>query len=229
MHLTNKYSKCYYNIVNRAKSRTMDAKTYVEKHHIMPKSLGGSNDPENIVKLTAREHLICHRLLIKMTEGKAKSKMAFAAWRIVFVSNTHKRHAVSARTYASIRNEVAIARKNSKGSFKHSPESKEKISKGNTGKRLGKTLTPEWCKNIGLSRKGEVRGPLSESTVKKISNSLLGKKKGKFSVSHNSNISAGRIGKRQYNNGVDSLLCFPGDEPAGYVQGRLLKRPGNSQ
>lgn len=41
---------------------------YVERHHIVPGSLGGSDDPSNLVYLTAREHYIAHLLLMKMQE-----------------------------------------------------------------------------------------------------------------------------------------------------------------
>ena len=41
MYLQNKYTKCYYNIIDRAKSRDLSKETYTEKHHIIPKSLGG--------------------------------------------------------------------------------------------------------------------------------------------------------------------------------------------
>lgn len=224
MYLSNKYSKCYFNIIDRAKSRVLDISVYVERHHIVPKSLGGSNEADNIVTLTAREHLLCHRLLIKMTEGKFKSKMAFAAWRMVFMGGNHRRHTVNSRTYESIKLEMSIARKNSKGSYKHSIESKEKISKGNKGKRLGKSLSSDWCEKISLSLRGEIRGPLPKSTIQKISKSLTGKPREKFPETHKANISAGRVGKRQYNNGINSLLCFPGDEPTGYVLGRLTQK-----
>lgn len=56
--LINKYTKWYFNIIESAQRQEMDG--YTEKHHIIPKSLGGSNDKTNIVKLTAREHFICH-------------------------------------------------------------------------------------------------------------------------------------------------------------------------
>lgn len=76
MFLENKYTQCYFRIIERAKSRILV--DYSERHHIMPKSLGGSNTANNIVKLTAREHFIVHRLLVKMTTGKSKMKMSFA-------------------------------------------------------------------------------------------------------------------------------------------------------
>ena len=67
MYLQNKYSKYYYSIINRAKSRTLDPEVYAEKHHIIPKSLGGPNNKDNLVKLTAKEHRLAHILLPRMT------------------------------------------------------------------------------------------------------------------------------------------------------------------
>lgn len=58
------YKKIYQNIIDKRKLETPES--YTETHHILPKSLGGSDEPENLVKLTAREHFICHYLLAKM-------------------------------------------------------------------------------------------------------------------------------------------------------------------
>lgn len=52
---------------------------YVERHHILPRSLGGTDDSDNIVCLSAREHFICHWLLVKIyPTGTEHMKMAFA-------------------------------------------------------------------------------------------------------------------------------------------------------
>jgi hypothetical protein len=39
---------------------------YTENHHIIPRSLGGTDEPENLIKLSAREHFLCHYLLAKI-------------------------------------------------------------------------------------------------------------------------------------------------------------------
>jgi hypothetical protein len=76
MYLTNKYSRWYYNIIKNSKNRILTA--YSERHHIIPRSLGGNDSLENIAILTAREHFICHWLLVKMTTGRWHEKMVFA-------------------------------------------------------------------------------------------------------------------------------------------------------
>jgi hypothetical protein len=74
----NKYTKWYNQITDRARNRIVEG--YTEKHHILPRSLGGTDDAFNLVDLTAREHFVCHWLLTKMYTGQAKSKMINALW-----------------------------------------------------------------------------------------------------------------------------------------------------
>lgn len=78
MFIDNKYKKWYENIIKNARGRLTSSGTYFENHHILPKSLGGDDDKENLVKLTAREHFLCHLLLTKFTTGIYKRKMCFA-------------------------------------------------------------------------------------------------------------------------------------------------------
>lgn len=52
----------YRELVARAKTRGRTP-TYTERHHIVPRAHGGSNDAANIVRLTAREHFVAHWLL----------------------------------------------------------------------------------------------------------------------------------------------------------------------
>ena len=94
MYLQNKYTRCYYNIIQRAKIRIL--KPPYERHHIIPRSLGGNNFKENIVKLTSHEHFVCHLLLTKMIEGKNKEKMVYAAWAMANQENQNQqRHKVT--------------------------------------------------------------------------------------------------------------------------------------
>jgi len=58
------YQRIYNQIIERAQNRQLEG--YKEKHHVIPKCLGGTNDNENIVELTAREHFLCHLLLVEI-------------------------------------------------------------------------------------------------------------------------------------------------------------------
>lgn len=58
------YKKIYDNLIEK---RILNPpQEYFEKHHIIPKSLGGSNEQNNLVRLTYREHYIAHWLLTKI-------------------------------------------------------------------------------------------------------------------------------------------------------------------
>jgi hypothetical protein len=53
---------------------------YSERHHILPRSLGGSNDPENLIRLTAEDHYFAHCCLAKIYGGKMWSALARMRW-----------------------------------------------------------------------------------------------------------------------------------------------------
>jgi hypothetical protein len=51
---------------------------YYEKHHIVPRCLGGSNEKQNLVLLTAKEHFLAHRILYKIYPNDRN--IAFSFW-----------------------------------------------------------------------------------------------------------------------------------------------------
>ncbi len=93
------YQRIYDDLIKRAKKRPRP-EGYVECHHIMPTSLGGTDDRSNLVYLTAREHFIAHKLLIKITTGNSRRKMvnAFAYMAFTKDNRFHKRQC-SSRDY----------------------------------------------------------------------------------------------------------------------------------
>jgi hypothetical protein len=95
MFKNNKYTKWYFSIVERGKN---NKNGLFEIHHIIPKSLGGTDDEYNLVKLTPREHYVCHWLLTKMTEGIYKSKMTFSL-HTFFHFNKHRKLSFTSRQY----------------------------------------------------------------------------------------------------------------------------------
>lgn len=78
MFIENKYAVWYKELIANAQKRVGDCDTYYERHHILPKSLGGKNTKDNLVNLTAKEHFIAHALLVRMVSGDSKRKMAYA-------------------------------------------------------------------------------------------------------------------------------------------------------
>jgi hypothetical protein len=58
------YKLHYYRLIENAKTRILT--DYKESQHIIPKCMGGSDDKDNLVELTAREHFIAHLLLLKI-------------------------------------------------------------------------------------------------------------------------------------------------------------------
>lgn len=74
----------------------------LEKHHILPKALGGSDSKDNIVILTPREHCVAHLLLAKMYVGEAKAKMCYALIALMRFRNKN-RESITTRQYETLR------------------------------------------------------------------------------------------------------------------------------
>lgn len=130
--IDNKYTKQYYSIIQAAKTR-IPITCYTEKHHIIPKSLGGSNSSNNIAILTAREHFICHILLVKMTEGVFKSKMIHAAAGMKR-ARKHQSRYINSRLYDTIRKLVAQESSKLNKGRKHTEETRKKVSEAGKGR-----------------------------------------------------------------------------------------------
>lgn len=181
--INNKYTRIYNSIIEQAKSRPC-LEGYVEKHHIVPRSLGGNNNDDNLVKLTAREHYICHRLLPKMLEGESKYKMLCAIHRMAH-SNQKQRKKISSRVYEHIK--VEKAKLHSKlYSRENNPLYGKKLSKEHIQKlreararqveRQGDTMTAEARAKLSLAAKGRV---LADDHKEKIAVANRGKTRSK--------------------------------------------------
>ena len=166
MFKDNRYTKIYHAICHRAQQRVLDG--YEEKHHIVPRSLGGSNRKSNIVSLTAREHYICHLLLIRITEGPALHKMLLAVRRFNLKDKDGREFHRNSRLYESLRKK---ANESFKG-YKHSPEALEKIRQA----RLKQGISESTKAKIGQANKGKVR---SEEFKENLRALYKGKKRNK--------------------------------------------------
>lgn len=80
-----------------------------ESHHIIPRSMGGTDEPANLVKVPPRVHFILHVLLVRMPiEAGAAARMRYALWRMMNPqSRTCERtYRVTSRHYERVRDWV---------------------------------------------------------------------------------------------------------------------------
>ena len=149
--------------------------TYKHKHHILPKHMGGTDDKDNLIELTPKQHALAHKKLYEK-HGKWQDLFAYKA-----LSGRLKNEDIH-REKARMAN---IGNKNFLGKT-HSKETRKKISKGNmvaklgNTYRLGKTHTNKTKNQISNSLKGNSNKlgktgyKLSEETKKKMSASRMG-------------------------------------------------------
>ena len=194
MYLQNKYTNVYYSIIERAKSRILPKEIYTENHHILPKSLGGTNDSTNLVKLTAREHFICHLLLPKMVTGIYKRNMSFALWSMITMdhSTARSRYKINSKMFQTIKTQVSQAKSDLHKGKLVSEETRKKMSesrKGHSGPNKGKAMSVEQKQKLSKAHTGKI---ISQLTVDKI---LESRKGYKHSEETKKKISEGQIGK----------------------------------
>lgn len=163
------YSNVYNALIEKRQTNPISCKDcYCEKHHIIPKSEGGSNEPSNLVYLTAREHYICHLLLARIyNDGKMWAALVFMSG----YTNKHNRtYKFNSRLYES-------AKRNLAQSLKGIPLSKEhrmKLSISHKGKKLSEEQKRKISRSQ-LGRKCWLKGRHhSEETKRKISESERG-------------------------------------------------------
>lgn len=83
------YEKIYNDLVESRRYRGAVKEKGYEVHHCIPRCLGGSDTIGNLVKLTLREHMLAHRLLVKFLKGESFYKMNFAL-KCMSSSNKYK-------------------------------------------------------------------------------------------------------------------------------------------
>lgn len=172
------YRRIYDELITKAKqlNREKGKGEYFERHHIIPRSLGGLNRKDNLVLLTAKEHYLAHMLLVEFYEegSYAWQKMVFAASMFLGSSKKHKRGSISGRTYQRIR--AAMSR--SKKGIPKSEEVKAKIRE--TKAKNPYLVTEEERQRRSTRMKGE-RNPMygkthTEEVRARLRESRIGKK-----------------------------------------------------
>lgn len=210
------YEKIYNQIIERAKIRNKP-EGYFEKHHTIPRCIGGTNDKENLVYLTAREHFLCHYLLHLIYPKN--NKLFYALNMMCNVKKEYqKRYKPSSRIYEYLKkNRKHTDITKNKISIAHKGKKKSKITKKKiSDSRKGILLSEEHKKNIGLARKGK---KCSKITKEKIS---LANKGFKHSKKAKQKMSFAKKGKVSPKKGISN---FKITKPLGLygLQNNLVK------
>lgn len=153
------YLKIYEDIIGRAKNRILTS--YKEKHHIIPKCMLGTNDKSNLVNLTAKEHFMCHRLLVLIYPNN--SKLKFALWMMNTKSNNQERYKISARIYKRLKEESVSFRKGKKSPKSGNRTLRTKKQKKEQSLKMKGRVPP----NKGVSLSEEVREKMSIAQKKR--------------------------------------------------------------
>lgn len=99
------YRKIYADFIESRKHRAHPDGEYLERHHVIPKSLGGTDAPENIVLLTPGDHYFAHLCLAKIHGGSQWG----AVWCMVKMTISKRRRRAS-QAYGK-RHLVSVARR----------------------------------------------------------------------------------------------------------------------
>ena len=170
----------HYKDLNLRKSKDL----YTESHHILPKSMGGDDSKENLVRVPARVHFLLHWILFRIYKTP---EMAFAWNMMCNISTDHDRYFSKSFEYARIQSSIKMSLLST--GRKHSDQSKLKMRKASTGRKH----SDETKKKIS-----ELTRNISNDTKRKRSESLKGKK---FTEEHKLKLSLAKKGKSPHNKG----------------------------
>ena len=145
---------------------------YYERHHIIPRCLGGGDESDNLVYLTAKAHYVAHLLLCGVYEWK-NNKINYALWLMSNISKRSK-NKIRSRMYGKIR--LIFAEQHRKNMTGENNPVYGKKYKGKEHGCWGREMSLETREKISNSLKGKMKGvPKTEKHRRKISNSLKGK------------------------------------------------------
>jgi hypothetical protein len=156
------YKKIYSALCIKSFNRIHTEEIY-EKHHIIPKCMGGSDNVDNIAILTPKEHFIAHKLLCEIYPDNPK--LSYALWAMMNLNNKYqnRNYTISSREYDRLRH-TYIKLQSSPKSEIH----KNKISKSWTEERRknASIRLTEYNKNRIHPLKGKHHSELTKQKIR---------------------------------------------------------------
>lgn len=165
------YFKLYKNLIHDAKTNPK-LNEYKEKHHIIPKCMGGTDVSENLILLTARQHYLAHWLLYKMYRTPTLVHAWHSMSRIGVGQECRSINSHLFEYCKKERNKILSDQYSGSGNTfygkKHTDETKRKLSEIHSGK-VYKTQEQinDWVKRVA-------KKPKSDEHKRKISRCGLG-------------------------------------------------------
>jgi hypothetical protein len=169
------YDIIYDRLIDRALTRTVTG--FTEKHHIIPKCVGGEDSNFNLVRLTPEEHYLAHQLLVKMSLYKQHPNF----YKLIFSMNM--------MTVGISRNNKAygwckrMLQETMSRHFTGKKQSEETIKK-RVSKTTGKKRTEEFRQTMSKRKTGVKRAPFSTEHLEKMKLSVTGENNGMFGKKH---------------------------------------------
>jgi hypothetical protein len=141
------YAAHYDRLIARARVR--DLAGYMERHHVVPRCMGGGDEASNVVRLTPEEHYTAHQLLVKMYPNNAK-----LLWSASAMTNGTERQSRRNKLYGWLRRRLS-------------------------SQMTGRVVSEETGRKISAAKRGVSmkRKPHSEETRAKMSAASKGRKK----------------------------------------------------
>lgn len=93
------YKSLYRAFIDSRLDRDISGGGYYEEHHIKPRVMGGTNDPNNLIMLTCKEHYFAHLILVKAYPKVRRLKNAVTA----MIGTMQTRGHYSSRSYSLAR------------------------------------------------------------------------------------------------------------------------------
>jgi hypothetical protein len=183
------YKKHYENLISIHGLKNKPKQGYYERHHVLPKSMGGSDEENNLVYLSARCHYLAHYLLFKIHRNQQTS----CAFWYMSISNRYKINSISyqvAREHAAKFNsekrltkehkEILVNCNRARKNKPLKPHVKEKYRENIIKLNTGRKLTESHKEAIRLSNSKRKGKRLSEEHKNNISKSIKNVSNHKF-------------------------------------------------